>query len=91
MEGVRPEHLGSAYMEEPRRSHMDTVEEMEVAAVGVRGGRRWEPRSTSRPAFMVSKAADAAVWEDLKTSSPPRTMATPSTSTASWRSWTIGG
>ena len=25
-------------MEEPRRSHMDTVEEMEVAAVGVRDG-----------------------------------------------------
>ena len=71
MEGVRREHLGSAYMEEPWRSHMDTVEEMEVAAVGVRGGRRWEPRSTSRPAFMVSKAADAAVWEDLKDIKPP--------------------
>ena len=71
MEGVRREHLGSAYMEEPRRSHTDTVEEMEVAAVGVRGGRRWEPRSTSRPAFMVSKAADAAVWEDLKDIKPP--------------------
>ena len=66
MEGARCEHLGSAYMEEPRRSHMDTAEEMEVAAVGVRGGRQWEPRSTSRPAFMVSKAADAAVWEHLK-------------------------
>ena len=38
-EGVRREHLGSAYMEEARRSHTDTVEEMEVAAVGVRGGR----------------------------------------------------
>ena len=63
MEGVRREHLGSAYMEEPRRSHTDTVEEMEVAAVGVCGGRRWEPRSTSRPAFIVSKAADAAVVE----------------------------
>ena len=50
---------------------MDTAEEMEVAAVGVRGGRRWEPRSTSRPAFMVSKAADAAVWEDLKDIKPP--------------------
>ena len=36
-----------------------------------RGGRRWEPRSTSRPAFMVSKAADAAVWEDLKDIKPP--------------------
>ena len=71
MEGVRREHLGSAYMEEPRRSHTDTVEEMEVAAVGVRRGRRWEPRSTSRPAFMVSKAADAAVWEDLKDIKPP--------------------
>ena len=71
MEGVRHEHLGSAYMEEPRRSHTDTAEEMEVAAVGVRGGRRWEPRSTSRPAFMVSKAADAAVWEDLKDIKPP--------------------
>ena len=35
------------------------------------GGRRWEPRSTSRPAFMVSKAADAAVWEDLKDIKPP--------------------
>ena len=71
MEEVRREHLGSAYVEEPRRSHMDTAEEMEVAAVGVRGGRRWEPRSTSRPAFMVSKAADAAVWEDLKDIKPP--------------------
>ena len=70
MEGVRREHLGSAYMEEPRRSHMDTTEEMEVAAVGVCGGRRWEPRSTSQPAFMVSKAADAAVWEDLKDIKP---------------------
>ena len=58
-------------MEEPRRSHTDTVEKKEVASVGVRGGRRWQPRSTSRPAFMVSKAADAAVWEDLKDIKPP--------------------
>ena len=71
MEGVRRGHLGSAYMEEPRRSHTDTVEEMEVAAVGVRRGRRWEPRLTSRLAFMVSKAADAAVREDLKDIKPP--------------------
>ena len=71
MEGVRREHLGSAYMDEPRRGHMDTAEEMEVAAVGVRGRGRWEPRSTSRPAFMVSKTADAAVWEDLKDIKPP--------------------
>ena len=71
IEEVPREHLGSAYMEEPRRGHMDTAEEMEVAAVGVRGGRRWEPWSTSRPAFMVAKAADAAVWEDLKDIKPP--------------------
>ena len=70
MEGVRHEHLGSAYMEEPRPGHADTGGEMEVAAVGVRGRGRWEPRSTSRPAFMVSKAADAAVWEDLKDIKP---------------------
>ena len=37
MEGVRREHLGSAYMEEPRHSHRDSMEEMGVAAVGVRG------------------------------------------------------
>ena len=71
MEGVRREHLGSAYMEEPRRSHMDTAGEMEVAAVGVPGGHRWEPTSTARPAYTVSKAADAAVWEDLKDIKPP--------------------
>ena len=71
MQEVRREHLGSAYMEEPRRSHRDSMEEMDVAAVGVRGRGRWEPRSTSRPAFMVSKAADAAVWEDLKDIKPP--------------------
>ena len=39
---------------------------MDLAVFGTHGGRRWEPRSTSRPAFMVSKAADAAVCEDLK-------------------------
>ena len=71
MERVRREHFGSAYVEEPRRSHRDSMEEMDVAAVGVRGRGRWEPRSTSRPAFMVSKAADAAVWEDLKDIKPP--------------------
>ena len=71
MEGVRREHLGSAYMEEPRRGNADTGEEMEVAAVGVRGRGGCKPRSTSQPAFMVSKAADAAVWEDLKDIKPP--------------------
>ena len=77
MEGVRREHFGSAYMEESRRGHMDTAEEMEVAAVGVRGGRRWEPRSTSRPAIMVSKAADAAVWEHVKDIKPPKYYGNP--------------
>ena len=71
MEEVRREHPGSAYMAEPRRSHADTGEEMEVAAVGVRGRGRCEPRSTSRLAFMVFKAEDAAVWEDLKDIKPP--------------------
>ena len=71
MEAVRREHLGSAYTEEPRRSHRDSMEEMALAAVGVRGRGRWEPRSTSRPALMVPKAADAAVWEDLKDIKPP--------------------
>ena len=71
MDAVRREHFGSAYVEEPRRSHRGSMEEMDVAAVGVRGRGRWEPRSTSRPAFMVSKAADAAVWEDLKDIKPP--------------------
>ena len=47
------------------------LKKIEVAAVGVRGGRRWEPRLTSRLAFNVSKAADAAVWEDLKDIKPP--------------------
>ena len=40
MEGVQREHLGSAYMEEPRHSHRDSMEEMDVAAVGVRGRGR---------------------------------------------------
>ena len=71
MKGVRREHLGSGYMEGPRRSHRDSVEEMDVAALGVRGRGRWEPRSTPRPAFMVSMVADAAVWEDLKDIKPP--------------------
>ena len=71
MEEVRREHFGSAYIEEPRRGHRGSMEEVDVAAVGVRGRGRWEPRSTSRPVFMVSKAADAAVWEDLKDIKPP--------------------
>ena len=42
-----------------------------MAAVGTHWGSLWEPRSTWGPAFMVSKAADAAVWEDLKDIRPP--------------------
>ena len=37
-----------------------------MAAVGTHGGCPWEPRSTSHPAFMISKAAHTAVWEGLK-------------------------
>ena len=40
MDAVRREHFGSAYVEEPRRSHRDSMEEMDVAAVGVRGRGR---------------------------------------------------
>ena len=31
----------------------------------------WEPQSTSRPVFMVSKAAGASLWEELKDIRPP--------------------
>ena len=34
-----------SYVKEPRRSRLDFEEEMDVAAVGTHGGRRWEPRS----------------------------------------------
>ena len=70
-EGVRRGTLGGAYVEEPRRGHLFFEEEMDLAAVGTHGGRRWEPQSTSRPAFMVSKPAGAAVCEDLKDIRPP--------------------
>ena len=71
VEGVRRGVLGGVYMEEPRRSREEIEEKMDVAAVGTHGERRWEPRSSSRLAFIVSKAADAAVWEDLKDMRPP--------------------
>ena len=71
VEGVRPGVLGRAYVEKARQSRLDFGEEMDVAAVGTHRGRRWEPLSTSQTAFMVSKASDAAVWEDLKDISPP--------------------
>ena len=47
----------------------------------------WEP--TSQPAFMVSKAAGAAVWEDLKNIMTPLYDGILSTSTASSKSCTI--
>ena len=59
-------------MEEPRRSRLDFEEaEMEMAAMGTHGGHRFEYRLTSRPAFMVSKAADDALWEKVKYIRPP--------------------
>ena len=91
MEGVRRALLRGAYVEERRRSHLDFEKGTDVAAVGTHGGRRWKPWSTSRPVFIVSKGADAAVWEDLKDIRPPMYDETPPTWTASWRSWTIGG
>ena len=42
MEGVRRGVPGGAYMAEPRRSRLDIEEEMDLAAVGTHGGRRWE-------------------------------------------------
>ena len=49
MEGVHGRVLGRAYTEEPRRSRLTFEEdEMDVAAVGTHGERRWEPLSTSR-------------------------------------------
>ena len=54
MEGVQRGVLGGPYVEEPRRSRLDFEEDMDVAAVGTHGGRRWDPRWTSRLAFMRS-------------------------------------
>ena len=71
MEGVRQGLLDGAYVEEPQSGQVNVEEEMDVAAVGTHEGRRWEPRSTSQLAVMVSKAADAAMWEDLKDIRPP--------------------
>ena len=71
MESARRGVLCGAYVEEPQRSRMDIEEEMDVAAVETHGGRRWEPWSSSQLAFIVSKAADAALSEDLKDIRPP--------------------
>ena len=66
MEGVRRVVLGGVHVEEPQHGHLDFKEAKDVAAVGNHRGRQWDPRWTSRPAFMVSKAADDTVWEDQK-------------------------
>ena len=75
MDSVRRGFLGDAYVpSEPRHSSED-MDDMDVRAVGARGGRRWEPRARTweprRPAFLVLKAADAAAWEGLKDICPP--------------------
>ena len=49
----------------PHRAGVD-IEEMHISAVGTGRPSRCEPMLSSFPAFMVSKAANAAVWEDLK-------------------------
>ena len=66
MEGVRQAVLGGAYIEEPRRSRLNIEEYMAVTAMGTHRRCQWTPRSTSGPAFMVSKATDATVWNVLK-------------------------
>ena len=71
MEGVHRGVPGEAYLEKPRRSCVDIGEQIDVAAVGTHGGRRWEPELTWRPASMVFKAAEAAVWDNLKDIRPP--------------------
>ena len=71
MESVRQGAHGGAYVEETQRSRVNIEEEMDVAAVGTHDGHRWEPASSSPPAFMVFKAAEAPVWEDLKVIWPP--------------------
>ena len=44
---------------------------LSLAGVGTHGGLPLEPRLSSRLGFMVSKATDADVWEDLKHVRPP--------------------
>ena len=46
--------LGGLYVGEPRRSRLDSGEEIHMAAAGTRGG--WSP------AVIVPKAPLAAVW-----------------------------
>ena len=85
MQGICRGVLGGAYVEEPRRGRLDLEVEMHVAAVGTDGGRWLEPRSTSRPAFMVCKAAEAAVWQELKDIRPVAIF--PSLAAMKYSSW----
>ena len=78
MEGLCRGVRGGEYVEYPRHSCLDLKKEMDVAAVGTHGERWLEPRSTSRRAFMVSKAADFMVLEDLKDIRPPMYGGNPS-------------
>ena len=71
MEGVGRGVLEGAYVEELRSGRRETEKEMELAAVRTRGRRRCTDWLSSRPAFMVSKAANAAVWEGRKNIRPP--------------------
>ena len=66
MEVVRCGVLRGAYMEKPWRSSVDIGVEMDVAAVGTHGGRQWDPRLSLKLASMLSRPADAAMWEHLK-------------------------
>ena len=71
MEGARRVVLRGTYVREPQRSRTDIEEEMQVAAMGTHEELRWEPGSSSQPAFMVPEATDAAMWEKLKNIRPP--------------------
>ena len=71
MEKVRQGVAVGVYVEDPRRRHVDIAGKMYVAAVGTHGGRQWLPQLSSWQAFMVSKAGDTALWEDLKNIWPP--------------------
>ena len=76
MDGVRHGLLGDAYVPSQARHSSDDADEMDVRAVGVGGGCRWEPRPRTweprRPAFLMCKTAEGAVWEDLKDIRPPQ-------------------
>ena len=71
MKGARRGVLPGAHVEEPRCSCLDIQQEMDVAALKAHQKRRREPRSTSRPAFMVFNVVDAAVVGRPEGHQPP--------------------